>query len=101
MSGAGNTDMTDLTPAPDDGGPAEPVRVDDATRLRRWRLALGSEAEVACGAPLGAEADIDQALAALYEPDAGGGLGADRRGGRGASRPGVARWLGDIRRYFP
>jgi Mg-chelatase subunit ChlD len=75
--------------------------VDDATRLRRWRLVLGAEAEAACGAPLGAEADIDQALAALYEPDAGGGLGADRRGGRGASRPGVARWLGDIRRYFP
>jgi Mg-chelatase subunit ChlD len=101
MSGAGNTDMTDLTPAPDDGGPAEPVRVDDATRLRRWRLALGSEAEAACGAPLGAEADIDQALAALYEADGSGGLGPDRRGGRGASRPGVARWLGDIRRYFP
>jgi len=81
--------------------PEDGPRVDDATRLRRWRLVLGAEAETACGAPLGAEADIDQALAALYEPDAGGGLGTDRRGGRGASRPGVARWLGDIRRYFP
>lgn len=73
---------------------------DDATRLRRWRLVLGSEAESACGAPLGADAEIDQALAALYE-SGGSGLGEDRKGGRGASRPGVARWLGDIRRYFP
>ncbi|KPF57881.1 hypothetical protein D621_07420 [beta proteobacterium AAP51] len=73
---------------------------DDSTRLRRWRLVLGSEAEAACGAPLGAEAEIDQALAALYE-SSGNGLGEDRKGGRGASRPGVARWLGDIRRYFP
>ncbi len=86
---------------PDLMDPDDSRRVDDATRLRRWRLVLGAEAEAACGAPLGAEADIDQALAALYEPDVGGGLGTDRRGGRGASRPGVARWLGDIRRYFP
>jgi uncharacterized protein with von Willebrand factor type A (vWA) domain len=38
---------------------------------------------------------MDQALAALYE---GGG---QRRGGLGKSAPNVARWLGDIRRYFP
>jgi Mg-chelatase subunit ChlD len=76
------------------------MSTDDGTRLRRWRLVLGSEAEAACGAPLGAEAEIDQALAALYE-SSGNGLGEDRKGGRGASRPGVARWLGDIRRYFP
>jgi Mg-chelatase subunit ChlD len=73
---------------------------DDPTRLRRWRLVLGKEAETACGTPLGRDADIDQALSALYEP-VGDGLGHDRKGGRGASQPGVARWLGDIRRYFP
>jgi hypothetical protein len=76
------------------------MSTNDSTRLRRWRLVLGSEAEAACGAPLGADAEIDQALAALYE-SSGNGLGEDRKGGRGASRPGVARWLGDIRRYFP
>ena len=76
------------------------MSTDDSMRLRRWRLVLGSEAEAACGAPLGADAEIDQALAALYE-SSGNGLGEDRKGGRGASRPGVARWLGDIRRYFP
>ncbi len=72
----------------------------DSTRLRRWRLVLGSEADAACGVPLGLDAEMDQTLAALYET-AGSGLGDERKGGRGASRLGVARWLGDIRRYFP
>jgi Mg-chelatase subunit ChlD len=42
---------------------------------------------------------MDAALAALYEPD--GKHGLQRRGGRGGSAPNVARWLGDIRKYFP
>jgi Mg-chelatase subunit ChlD len=36
---------------------------------------------------------MDQALEALYEPD--------QKGGLGPSAPNVARWLGDIRTYFP
>jgi hypothetical protein len=36
---------------------------------------------------------IDQALSALYD--------SDRQGGLGGSSPKVARWLGDIRSYFP
>jgi len=71
----------------------------DADRLRRWRLVLGGEAEDSCGALNGDAAEMDQALSALY--DDRGGLGDDRRGGRGNSAPRVARWLGDIRRYFP
>ncbi len=43
---------------------------------------------------------MDQALAALYEADASTGPGRGR-GGLGSSAPTVARWLGDIRRYFP
>lgn len=74
---------------------------DDSKRLRRWRLVLGAEADASCGPPLGEEAEIDQALATLYEAAAGGGLSNDRRGGTAKSQPGVARWLGDIRRYFP
>jgi Mg-chelatase subunit ChlD len=71
-------------------------------RLRRWRLALGSEAEASCGALGGPAAEMDQALAALYEAHGPGGLQSrDRRGGRGGSAPSVARWLGDIRKYFP
>lgn len=40
---------------------------------------------------------MDAALEALYRDDAD----EKRRGGLGASAPNVARWLGDIRSYFP
>ncbi|UXH79445.1 VWA domain-containing protein [Roseateles amylovorans] len=74
--------------------------VDDAARLRRWRLVLGGEAQDSCGGLDGIAQDMDQALSALYEDD-GQGLTPDRRAGRGGSAPKVARWLGDIRKYFP
>lgn len=75
---------------------------DDTDRLRRWRLVLGSQAESSCGALEGAPKEMDQALTALYDPQGPGGLQSqDRRGGRGGSAPSVARWLGDIRKYFP
>ncbi len=77
--------------------------INEAERLRRWRLVLGGQAEGSCGALTGVPAEMDQALAALYDSDAAGHLGGSgtRRGGRGGSSPSVARWLGDIRRYFP
>lgn len=67
---------------------------DDGERLRRWRLVLGGEDAEGTGHQLAGE-DLrrDQALAELYD--------TDRRGGMGASSPRVARWLGDIRTYFP
>lgn len=70
---------------------------------RRWRLILGGHADEAIGAKLGADdLAMDRALAALYDADgSGGGGAAARRGGLGASSPNVARWLGDIRRFFP
>ncbi|MDR7151250.1 Mg-chelatase subunit ChlD [Hydrogenophaga palleronii] len=76
--------------------------ISDAQRLRRWRLVLGREADEACGTLSGELKEMDQALSALYDPTGPGGLGAkERRGGREASAPSVARWLGDIRKYFP
>ncbi|MBM0745424.1 VWA domain-containing protein (plasmid) [Phormidium sp. CLA17] len=75
-------------------------------RLRRWRLILGGgAADGICGSTngngiggdsfslAGADQAIDQTLSALYD--------GDRQGGLGASSPKVARWLGDIRTYFP
>ncbi|MDX2232643.1 MAG: VWA domain-containing protein [Leptolyngbyaceae cyanobacterium bins.349] len=74
-------------------------------RLRRWRLILGGgAADGICASGQGSGAGdgfhlgtrdqaIDQALSALYD--------RDRQGGLGASSPKVARWLGDIRTYFP
>jgi hypothetical protein len=64
-------------------------------RLRRWRLAMGGEDQNGLG-----ETDlrIDRALSALY---ASAPQGGKRKGGLGASAPRVARWLGDIREFFP
>ena len=71
---------------------------EEEARLRRWRLVLGDPAQDACGGSLtGEDVRIDQALTALYDADSPNGL----RGGSGASSPRVARWLGDIRQYFP
>jgi Mg-chelatase subunit ChlD len=64
-------------------------------RDRRWRLALGGEDEAL------AQGDqrLSGALTALYgEGDADE---KKRRGGLGASAPNVARWMSDIREYFP
>lgn len=73
-------------------------------RSRRWRLVLGGAAEESLGELSGNEAAMDAALAALYDSgSAGDGEGPRRQrsAGLGASAPQVARWLGDIREYFP
>jgi Mg-chelatase subunit ChlD len=69
------------------------------SREQRWRMVLGGEAAGSCGGLSASLQGMDAALAALYEPEGANGL--KRRGGRGGSAPNVARWLGDIRRYFP
>ncbi|GIG19813.1 VWA domain-containing protein [Cellulomonas chitinilytica] len=80
-------------------------RVDETTRLRRWRLLLGDAGGV--DASLGKdEAAMDGALAALYDADGRGdgngtGSSGQRSAGLGGSAPRVAKWLGDIRTYFP
>ncbi|WP_035848293.1 VWA domain-containing protein [Kitasatospora azatica] len=74
----------------------------DSDRLRRWRLVLGGEADGTGCTLTGRDAGMDQALAALYrgareqQP-----AGRSRSAGLGGSAPQVARWLGDIRTYFP
>lgn len=75
-------------------------------RLRRWRLLLGGDEADGTGVSLsGLDAGMDGALGALYGTGDGEGegdaKGKSRRGGLGASAPNVARWLGDIRNYFP
>lgn len=71
--------------------------VSEQERLRRWRLLLGGEGGGALGGLTGRDSEIDAALEAVYDkPDDG-----PRQGGLGGSAPRVARWLGDIRGYFP
>ena len=68
-------------------------------RLRRWRLVLGGgEADGIKWGLEGQDIGIDQTLEALYGDDTSPG---SRQGSLRASSPSVARWLGDIRRYFP
>jgi hypothetical protein len=68
---------------------------DPQARLRRWKLVLGTDTEDL------SERDqrLAQALAQLY--DAEGERKSRRKAGMGASAPRVARWLGDIREFFP
>jgi len=86
----------------------DPARVHEAERLRRWRLLLGAgtqEHPDGTGVQLhGDDRNIDAALSALYDappPGAARGRSGKRAGGLSGSAPSVARWLGDIRRYFP
>lgn len=76
----------------------------DDERLRRWRLVLGGTQDGTEVALSGQDSAVDAALAALYDADAEGGRPDQDRGrgaGLSASAPRVARWLGDIRTYFP
>ena len=65
----------------------------DDERARRWRLVLGEPAAEVLPQLGRTDRKLDQTLDALYD--------ADRTGNLGNSAPGVARWLGDIRTYFP
>ena len=83
-------------------------RVSDLERSRRWRMVLGgiddgeTEQQGMTNLRLdGHDARIDAALAALYDAPRDRRGGGSRAGGLGSSAPAVARWLGDIRRYFP
>jgi Mg-chelatase subunit ChlD len=78
--------------------------IDEQERLRRWRLVLGKSADASIGAGSGhgsgdglvlstEDRGMDGVLEALYDEERSAGLGS--------SSPKVARWLGDIRSYFP
>ena len=70
---------------------------DTDDRRRRWRLVLGGDDDRGLSER---DTRIDRALAALYERG-NDSQGRARKGGLGASAPRVARWLGDIREFFP
>ncbi|TCS09363.1 VWA domain-containing protein [Caulobacter sp. BK020] len=68
-------------------------------RERRWRLAVGGEDEALSSSD---DQRLSGALTMLYgEGDGPDGAGGKGRGGLGRSAPSVARWLGDIRQFFP
>jgi hypothetical protein len=62
--------------------------------IRKWRLILGGQENDGTGISLSdRDKQMDNTLEALYD--------SDRQGGLGPSSPNVARWLGDIRTFFP
>ncbi|KIA63086.1 VWA domain-containing protein [Nocardia vulneris] len=74
----------------------------DETQARRWRLVLGTAAEAGLGGLDSADdVAMDRALSALYNDDEPDRSSGKRTGGLQSSAPRVARWLGDIRNYFP
>ncbi|MFB6366695.1 VWA domain-containing protein [Paenibacillus elgii] len=86
---------------------------DQNKALQRWRLILGDSSEEKLSeyaqgeCLLNGEAQIlDEALAAIYDGTGGTGLEYDassgpRSAGLGPSSPKVAKWLADIRTFFP
>ncbi len=68
--------------------------INNEQHIRKWRLILGGQQNDGTGISL-SERDVqmDKTLEALYD--------SNRQGGLGASSPNVARWLGDIRTFFP
>jgi Mg-chelatase subunit ChlD len=74
--------------------------INQEERERRWRLILGGNENDGTGRGLGEDdSRMDNALSALYDQQRKSGGG--RSAGLGKSAPNVARWLGDIRQYFP
>jgi len=114
--------LPDATPVAEDATP-----VTEEERRRRWRLLLGAPAAEGLGMCQGGgqggagrdgagrgggagsggdglsqeDRAVDAALAALYDKGRQAGRDGRRSAGLGASAPTVARWLGDIRTYFP
>ncbi|MCA9040351.1 MAG: VWA domain-containing protein [Planctomycetaceae bacterium] len=83
----------------------EPIELD---QLKRWRLILGKDSDEALNGMCGdgslqlsaAQQEMDEALAAIYDETEEAGRG-QRSAGLEKSSPRLAKWLGDIRAYFP
>jgi len=73
--------------------------------LEKWRLMLGGDEADGTDQDLSDDLKgLDAALSALYEFEHKQTFEyGDKKqtGGQGKSNPGVARWLGDIRKFFP
>ena len=70
--------------------------------MTRWRLILGSDANALSGAMMSErESLMDAALAAIYNDTSGEGNGSSKGAGLGNSAPKLAKWLTDVRTFFP
>ena len=78
-------------------------------KLKKWRLILGKDIEKTAENIFSgnmsmqlSEEDLimDQALAAIYDKT-GNLLNTGKEAGKGKSSPHIAKWLADVRKYFP
>lgn len=70
--------------------------------MTRWRLILGEDTRALSNVGLSEQESImDAALAAIYDGDASQGGGSGKQGGKGRSMPNLAKWLTDVRTFFP
>ncbi|NDV78209.1 VWA domain-containing protein [Dysgonomonas sp. 511] len=71
--------------------------------MTRWRLILGEDTRQLGGVGLNEQESImDAALAAIYDNEVVAGSGSSgKQGGKGRSMPNLAKWLTDVRTFFP
>ena len=70
----------------------------------RWRLILGEDTKALSGVLLNNEQNLmDAALSAIYDGNSTGlnAQGKNKLGGKGKSMPNLAKWLTDVRTFFP
>ena len=70
--------------------------------MTRWRLILGEDTRALNNVDLSEQESLmDAALAAIYDGDTGGSGSGGKQGGKGRSMPNLAKWLTDVRTFFP
>ena len=70
--------------------------------MTRWRLILGEDTRTLGDVGLNEQESImDAALAAIYDGETSGSGGNSKQGGKGKSMPNLAKWLTDVRTFFP
>ncbi len=71
-------------------------------KATRWRLILGENVSAFSDIELSNEESVmDAALAAIYSRDVDSGTGTGKSAGKGKSVPNLAKWLTDVRTFFP
>ncbi len=82
----------------------DPEHIEELSTLEKWRLMLGGGEADGTNVSLSQRlAGVDAALTALYDFDKKQKFDYEEQkqaGGQGGSSPQIARWLGDIRKYF-
>ena len=70
--------------------------------LVRWRLILGEEANKLPACSLTAQQSLlDQTLDFIYQPNNNNAGKGGKGAGKGSSSPNLAKWLVDVRNFFP